>query len=531
MRRRSPKDERRRHRSASRGHPLYQLSRRRWRLLVVASIGVFLATLDSSIVAVALPAVSADLGLSFSEALWVQVSFLLVVTVLLIPVARWAERRGMLVVYWLGNLVFGVFSIAGGLAMNGSFLIASRVFMAVGGAMILSTAAVLVTAAFPPNERGRALGLNMMGATLGQTFGPPLGGLIVAYLGWPWIFFIKVPIAVITLAAGWDLVGAERRDREAAAARRRGRGAEPSRGAPATSAEVTDGAPAIDYRGAALLAALLAALFVPLIFSPLWGWTSALTIAPLACVLVLAAGFVYVESHTRDPILDLRLFRRSRVFATSNAASFLYMAASYGVTIFTAVFLEVVQGRSAQVTGLILLVQPAVMSIATPLAGRLSDRLGPHGLSAGGQLVMAAGTAQLAVLPLSASIAQVMAGLATLGLGIGIFSTPNFSAIMGSVDRSELGVASGMFTTSRFCGMGVSIAILGAIAASNLGAAGGRVILLGARAEVTNAVAFAAGYREAMLVGTAFAVAGAFVSLIRERRASRDSGLAQPEAG
>jgi MFS family permease len=499
------------------GGRLSELTERRRRLLVVSSIGVFMATLDSSILAVALPQVSADLRLSFSAALWVQVSYLLVVTVLLIPVARWGEKRGMFFVYWVGNLIFALFSIATGFAFDGAFLIGARLGQAVGGAFVVATSAAIVAAAFPPQERGRALGLNMMGSTLGQTFGPPVGGLIVAHLGWQWIFFIKVPVALVTLVAGWDLLGAERRDLAAKAR---------EVSAAATAASVSGDRPAggpagrnsIDYRGAGLLALLLAALFVPLIFSPLWGWASPGVVAPLVCAIGIAAVFVYAENRSTDPILDLRLFKRSRVFTTSNIASLLYMAGAYGVTIFTAVFLEVVQGRSAQVTGLVLLAQPAVASLGSPIAGRLSDRFGPHGLSAAGMLVMAAGTVQLGLLNADSSVATVALALATLGLGVGVFSTPNFSAIMGSVDRSQLGVASGMFTTSRFCGMGISVAVLGAIAASKLGPAGGRVILLGAKAGVDNAQAFAAGYREAMFFGTGFALVGVFVSLIRERR-------------
>jgi len=497
-----------------------ELTEHKQRLLVVSTIGVFMATLDSSILAVALPQVSADLGLSFSTALWVQVSYLLVVTVLLIPVARWGEKRGMFFVYWVGNLIFAVFSITTGFAFNGVSLIGARVLQAVGGAFIVATSAAIVAAAFPVRERGRALGLNMMGSTLGMTFGPPLGGIIVAHLGWPWIFFIKVPVAVVALIAGWDLLGAERRD---LAARPR---AVLDTGVAGGKAGATTGAApqrsgrraSIDFRGAGLLALMLAALFVPLIFSPLWGWTSPAVIVPLISAAGIAAAFIYVENRTADPLLDLSLFRRSRVFTTCNIASLLFMAASYGVTIFTAVFLEVVQGRSTQLTGVILLAQPAVASLGAPIAGRLSDRFGPHGLSATGMLVMAAGTLQLALLTVDSSAGAVVGALATLGLGIAIFSTPNFSAIMGSVDRSQLGIASGMFTTSRFCGMGISVAVLGAIAASNLGPEGGRVILLGAQAGVDNAQAFAAGYREAMFFGTGFALVGMAVSLIKERR-------------
>ena len=501
-----------------------ELSQRRWRVLVVASIGVFLAALDSSILAVALPAISSDLHLTFSQALWVQASYILIVTVLLIPTGRWAQRQGHLRVYILGVLLFGVFSVMAAFSFDGLFLIVARVLLGMGSALILTTSAAIVAAAFPPGERGRALGLNMMALTVGMTLGPPVGGLIVTHLGWPWIFLIKVPIAAATLLAGWDLLGAERLDRAAAAA-----GASQDRRAEDARAEGSR----MDFRGAALLGMLLTSLFVPLIFSPLWGWNSWRTIAPLAGAAVLVVVFVLVENRTRDPILDLDLFRRSRVFTAANTASLLYNASAYGVTIFTAVFLEVVQGRSAQVAGLVLLVQPAVMTIITPIAGRLSDRLGSRGLSALGMVVTAAGTGQLGLISASAPTWQVVVALATLGLGLAIFSTPNFSAIMGSVNRSELGVASGLFATARFCGMGVSIAILGAIAASKLGREGGRVILLGASAGVSNAQAFAAGYREAMLVGTGFAVAGALVSLVRERdsgkeRPLRKAGATQP---
>ncbi len=478
-----------------------ELSRLRWWLLLIASIGLFMASLDSSILAVALPTISADLQLTFSEALWAQTSYILVVTILLIPIGRWAERVGLYLVYWLGVLLFGIFSVVVAFSFDGPSLIAARVCQGAGGAMILATSAAIVTAAFPPRERGRALGLNMMAVTLGLTVGPPLGGLIVTHMGWPWIFLVKVPIAVATLAAGWHLLGAEKRDRAAARVR---------------SGVV--GVASIDILGAALLGLLLVSLFVPLIFSPLWGWGSWETIVLLAGAVVFLLLFVAQEARARDPIIDLGMFRRSRVFAAANAASLLYHAAAYGVTIFTAVFLVVAQGRSPQEAGLILLVQPLVMTVVTPLSGRLSDRLGSRGLSALGMVITAGGMVQLALLALSSSTGQIVAALATLGLGLSIFSTPNFSAIMGSVGRSDLGVASGLFATTRFLGMGVSIAILGAIAASELGREGGKVILLGTNADVTNTAAFVAGYTQAMFVGAGIALVGALLSLVPERR-------------
>jgi EmrB/QacA subfamily drug resistance transporter len=469
-----------------------ELQRRRWRVLVIASVGVFMATLDSSIVAVALPAIGPHLRLSYSDALWVQAAYILVVTVLVIPIGRLADRHGPMRLYVLGVLLFGIFS---------------RGFQGIGASMPITTSAAIVTMAFPPAERGRALGLNVMVATVGLTLGPPLGGLIVTHLGWRWIFLLNAPIAAATLIAGWDLLGAERRDRAAEQLRD----------------GINEIRRRIDSLGAALLGLVLATLFVPLIFSPLWGWANGKTIGLLATAVVLTVVFFRVENRMVDPFLDLDLFRRNRAFAAASATGFLFSGATYGVTIFTAVFLEVVQRHSAQRAGLILLIQPAVTTAVAPFAGRLSDRFGSPRLAAIGMLFVAIGTGQLALVTSSSSISRVLAALAVLGLGTAFFIAPNLSEVMGSVHRSELGVASGVRFTMGYCGQGMSIALLGAIAASRLGPAGGRVILLGESAGVASTQAFASGYREAMLVGAGLAVVAIVVSLAgRPRRRSQE---------
>ena len=465
-----------------RGTP--ELVQRRWRVLIIASVGAFMATLDSSIVAVALPVMGPQLRLTYSEALWVQAAYILAVTILVIPFGRLADIHGPLRLYALGVLLFGFFSVVAALSPGGLFLVVARGFQGVGGALLLATGPATVTAAFPRGERGRALGLNVMFATIGLSLGPPLGGLLATHLGWRWIFLINAPLAVVTLVGGWGLLGAERRDRAAQRKRR----------------------------------TVLAALFVPLIFSPLWGWADGRTIGMLVAAVVVAAVFTFVESRAQDPVLDLGLFRRNRVFAGATTAALLCFAATYGVTIFTAVFLEVVQGHSAQRAGFILLTQPATMTVFTPFAGRLSDRVGSRGLAATGMILVAAGMGELALVSSTASIWQVLAALATLGLGMAFFVAPNLSAVMGSVDRSKLGVASGVRFTMSFCGQGLSIAVLGAIAASKLGPTGGRVILLGSSAGVSSAQAFAAGYREAMLAGVGLALAAALASLVGKQR-------------
>jgi MFS family permease len=332
------------------------------------------------------------------------------------------------------------------------------------------------------------LGLNVMAVYVGLTLGPVIGGLIVNHASWRWIFFINVPIALGTILGGWTMLGAERRDRQT---------------------RPRDRAP-VDWGGAALLGASLVALFIPLTFSPLWGWGSARTIIPLALTVVFLAVFVLVERRVAEPMLDLDLLSKNRVFAAANMAALLNYMAVFGVTTLTAVYLEIVQDLSPQRTGLLLLMQPVLMAVLSPFTGRLSDKVGSRALATTGMVLVAAGMAQLAYV--SSSVGRVLIALGTVGVGMAVFSAPNISAVMGSVDRSRLNLASGFLATMRFSGQGMSIAVLGAIAAWKLGPTGARIIFLGGSGSAAHAPALADGYHAAMLVGAGLALAGAALS-------------------
>ncbi len=469
--------------------PLTELQRRRWYALAIMSIGAFMTPFDASIVAVALPSMGADLHLTYSQGLWVQAAYLLVASMLLIPVGRLADSRGPVKYNLTGTAIFAVGSILAALAPGGTLMIIGRCVQGAGGAFMFSTSSGIITAAFPPSERGRALGLSVTAVYLGLTAGPVVGGLIVSNASWRWIFFINVPIAVATLIAGWPLLRGERRDR---------------------ATEGTGRPVRVDWVGAALLGAGLVALFVPLTFSPLWGWGSSKTIVPLVLAAAFLTAFVLVEQRVADPMLDLDLLRKNRVFAAGNLAALLNYLAVFGVTTLTAVYLVIVQERSPQETGLLLLVQPVLMAVLSPFTGRLSDRMGSRVLATAGMVLVAAGMVQLS--NAADSTARVLAGLAVIGLGMAAFSAPNISAVMGSVDRSQLSLASGFLSTMRFSGQGLSIAVLGAVAAWKLGPEGGRIILMGESAGAASVSAFADGYQAAMLVGAAFALIGAALS-------------------
>lgn len=512
-------------------------------MLLLTSVGAFMTPLDGSIVSVALPAIGPALRLRFTDAIWVQASYLLAISILLIPFGRLADAHGRLRFYLAGVVVFTIGSTAAALSVDALWLIAARCLQGAGGALLGATSAALVTAAFPPSERGRVLGINVTAVYLGLAVGPPLGGVLVDQLGWRWIFLVNIPIGIATFIMGWRLLkaaGGRRLDASFAAeisaisgspsALSVALSAVSALRAQSPSARRIGASRAVDLPGAGLLGLMLAALLVPLTLAPLWGWSSVATIGLLALSAVALVAFVIVEGRVSEPMLDLDLLRRNRLFAAANLAALLNYMAMHGVTVLTAVFLEVVQHRPAQDAGLLLLAQPALMAALSSWAGRLSDRIGSRAPATAGMAIVAAGMSLLAFMPSHASTARVMLSLAVVGVGMAAFSTPNTSAVMGSVDRSRLGVASAFVGTMRFTGQALSVAVLGGIAASQLGSAGSKVLLLGGPVAATGGAARAAaaiaaadyadGYRWAMLVGAVLALIGAAVSLVRPSQTS-----------
>ncbi|MBM3146818.1 MAG: DHA2 family efflux MFS transporter permease subunit, partial [Actinobacteria bacterium] len=458
---------------------------RRWEILALSSVGAFMGPLDGSIVSVALPAVSGDLRLSFGEAIWVQAVYLLAMAILLIPLGRLADQRGRMRYYLGGVALFTVASVASGLSVDGLMLIVSRAFQGAGAALMVATSAAIVTAVFPPQQRGKALGINVMAVYIGLSVGPPLGGILVDTAGWRWIFLVNVPIGLAVLV--W---GALRLPHDRPAGRRALRP---------------------DALGAGLLAVFLTCLLVPISFVPQWGWDASATVTLLAVSGLALAGFVIAELRVRDPILDLSLLRRNRLFAAANLAALLNYMALYGPVVLTAIYLQEVQGRSAAVAGWLLLSQPVLQATLSPFAGRLSDRIGSRVLTTGGMVLMAVGLTLLATLggESASDTFRLVVGLAVMGVGLASFSAPNSSAIMGSVGRDQLGLASGFLATMRVTGQALSVALLGAIAASQLGAVGAKLIFApedGVELSVTAASEFATGYRYAMATGAVLAV-------------------------
>ncbi len=485
-----------------------ELKGRRWEVLALTSVGAFTNPLLGAVTSVALPAISEDLGLSFSASMWVQAAYLLAMAVLLIPLGRLADARGRMRYYLLGTAVFTASSLLCALSANGAWLITGRALQGVGAALLGATAVAIVTDVFPPGERGRALGINVAAVYLGLSVGPPLGGFLTDALGWESVFHVTVPIGLVVLVWGWRLLPHD----EGAAPGWRGRAAGPL--GPARRMRP-------DVAGAALWAAFLVCLLVPLTFAPQWGWAGARSVVLLSLSAILLLAFIVVERRVGDPLLDLDLLFKNRLFAAANTAALLNYMALFAISMLTAVFLQVVQHRSATLTGWIMLSQPLIQALLAPAAGRLSDRVGSRIPATVGMLLTAVGMALLGTLPADAGLLRMAASLAVVGVGLAAFAAPNTSAVMGSVGRHQLGLAGAFLSTMRSTGMALSVAILGGIAASQLGRVGGQLIFgHGSAADIAAygadvAADFARGYSYAMYVGAALAVVGALASLTR----------------
>ncbi len=424
------------------------LREHRWRILAVTGMGAFMGPLDITAVALALPAIGRELGLSFSGGIWVSAGYLLAYALVLVPAGRIADQWGRLRVWRIGLSLFAVASLMAAASPDDAWLLSWRAIQGGGGAMLAATSTALVTAAFPPSERGRALGLNIMALYLGLALGPLIGGLLVDQAGWRWIFLINVPMAALAMAGSTGL----------------------SEGRPAP------GRPRLDPLGIALLGSALSGLMIGLTFGPLWGWGSARVIGLIGTGSVLLAAFVVAEIRTVAPLIDLAMFRRSRLFALGNLAALLNYSAMFGVIALTAVLLQIVAGLSPTRAGLVMLAQPVVMVALSPTAGRLSDTIGSRALASGGMALVAGGLGILAFTPEGIPLPWVMLGLATTGLGMAAFSSPNTSAVMGSVEVARLGVAAAVLAMMRTMGQALSLAVLGTLAAAPLGAAGARAL-------------------------------------------------------
>lgn len=466
---------------------------RKWYVMSAVAMGIFLATIDGSIVNVALPTLVEELSTNFATVQWVVLAYLLTLATLLLLVGRLADIHGKKRIYMAGFVVFTIGSVLCGLSQTVYMLIAMRVVQAVGAAMVLALGPALITEAFPGSERGKALGIAGAIVSIGIIAGPTIGGVLIEQLSWHWIFFVNVPIGLLGTLMAYRFV----------------HNIPPS------------GERKFDYWGALTLFISLLSLLLALTLGQEQGFTSAPMLALFATWLIFLAAFIVVELRTRVPMVDLRLFRNT-LFSVNLSTGFLTFMAISGTIILLPFYLQNGLGYNVQTVGLMLAVLPVALGITSPIAGSISDRVGVRPVTITGLILLVIGYMASSTLSQETTLAGYILRLIPIGVGMGIFQSPNNSAIMGAAPRSQLGVASSLLAVTRTLGQTTGIAIFGAVwAARALTYSGGT--LVGGATKAAPAVQVAAlqdTYRVIavlMLFGLGLAVTGAWY----ERRVGR----------
>ena len=462
----------------------------KWAVLAILAVGVFMATLDSSIVNISLPAIASYFGTPLSGAIeWVIIVYLVVIAGVLLTIGRLADMIGRKPIWAAGLAIFTIGSAISGAATSLGMLIAARGLQGLGGALIMAISPAMLTSAFPANERGRALGMNAVIVALGVSVGPTLGGIITEHFTWRWIFYVNVPIGIIGFIATLRIL-TERMHR---------------------------GEGRFDPLGALFLAIGLVALTLGLSFGQEWGWNSPLLIGTLFVSAIALTVLVIVEHRVSHPIIDFGLLRR-RVFLSANVSLVLSFLALFAISFMLPFYLEELRGFSVEEAGLLLTPLPLTIAVLAPFTGALADRIGTRWLAAGGLAIACLGLVFISQLNAQSSVWDIIWRLMVAGAGQAMFQSPNNSALMGDAPRGRQGSASGFLATGRVVGQSVSVALAGAIFASLGGAAAGRLLIthhfLTLQVSVLQQT-FANGFHVTFIVCAAIAAIGVLTSLVR----------------
>ena len=410
-------------------------------------VGAFLGQLDASIAGLILPTLEEVFGAPVATVEWVAIAYLLTLAALVVPLGRLADLLGRKTLYTWGFLVFIFGSALCGLAPSLGWLIAFRVLQAVGAALLQANSVAIITAAVPRRALGRAIGVQGAAQAVGLSIGPSVGGLLIQTLGWQWVFFIAVPFGLAGTILGWLVLPCTSRAVVDEVAR------EPER---------------FDWLGAALLGPAVALVLLALTYGSTWGWTSPLLLLVLGVAIACLVTLAWAERHSASPLIDPALLN-VRAFSLGLVTGLLSYAVLFGSLFLLPFYMERILNQSPASTGLLLTPIPIALGIMAPAAGILVDRVGPVLPTVAGMLLAAAALAGFAAAPTSALVLAVVL-LALLGVGLGLFTPPNNSTIMGSAPANRLGVAGGMLNMTRSLGTSVGVAATGAVLAVRLAA-------------------------------------------------------------
>ena len=447
-----------------------------WLVVAAVCVGAFMGQLDASIVTLAFPTLRHAFHASLGSVQWVGQAYLLVLISSLAAVGKFSDMVGRKLMYTYGFVVFVVGSALCGSAPNLQLLVAFRVIQGLGAAMLQANSVAIIAVSTPRHQLGKAIGIQGAAQALGLAVGPAAGGFLIGIGGWRLVFLVNVPIGVVAMVLAWLLVP---RSRDLA------------------------GRTAFDWLGLGLFAPGVSALLLSISFGDRYGWTSPGIIGGFAASLLLVSAFIHRERTTDDPMIDLTLFSRP-AFSTGIASGLLSYLVLFGALTVAPFLLEVGLHQSSGRAGAELFLLPLGVGVAAPLAGMVSDRLGPRLLTVSGMLCASASLAGTAISHRSLGVLLPLFALA--GVGLGAFTPPNNSAIVGSAPRQQAGSASGVLNMTR--GLGTSLGLALAGLAYTAGAGSGARVPPGAAAD---------GYSNAAWMLAGVALLAAVVSAARRR--------------
>lgn len=407
---------------------------RKWHAMATVGTGVFLATVDGSIINISLPTLVRSLHTEFAVVQWVVLAYLLTISCTMAGIGRLGDMVGKKSIYILGFIIFTIGSALCGLSPTVNWLISFRVLQAVGAAMTMALGAAIVTEAFPPIERGKAMGIIGTIVSAGIVTGPVLGGLILGVLSWRWIFYVNLPVGILgTIIALRFLPDFKPKGRQQ-----------------------------FDIYGALALCFSILLLLLGLTLGQQQGFFQPLVFFFVGFGSVLLVVFVFIEHKVRQPMIDPQLFSNS-IFSVNLTTGFISFVALGGTVILLPFYLENILGFSSMKVGLLMGIIPVMLGITSPFAGMLSDLVSGRKIIIAGLVMMLIGYVTASTLNQDTGVLSYGVRIFAIGAGIGIFLSPNNSAIMGGAPRRQLGIVSGMMAQSRTLGQTVGVAVIGAI--------------------------------------------------------------------
>lgn len=407
--------------------------------LTIATLSSFLTPFMISAVNIALPAIGREFEANAILMSWVATSYLLAAAVALVPMGKLADIYGRKRIYVSGMALFTAASFLCALSKSVTILIVWRILQGTGSAMVFATSMAILTSVYPPQERGKVLGIAVAAVYIGLSCGPFFGGWLTQLLTWRSIFLSNIPIGIVIIGLVFFRLKAEW----------------------IGAAEET-----FDFIGTCFYAVAVVAIMYGISIIP-----TRLSIVIIISGLLALVGFVKWVSHVRYPVFEVDLFRNNRVFAFSCLAALINYSATFAVTFLLSLYLQYIKGLTPQMAGTVLISQPIMMALFSPLAGKLSDKIEPRLIASLGMAITALGLVLLIFLTRNSALVYIVLSLMILGFGFALFSSPNMNAIMSAVDKRFYGIASGSVGTMRLLGQMFSMGIATLIFALFIGRA------------------------------------------------------------